>query len=287
MEIPESMHILTSSFRKNLRHSTPNMKLPIHSLSKLRLPLAILPCLLATSMVHAALLSAHIDNFIPISTDPSFFNPDLVSASNITNSPSGSAYTYSSASLFCLNPGLSGYAPGSTVVFNTMPYSSALYETGLTTPQQDQATAYTHWLVDNYYNGWVMNPGAISNTLRQDRAQAFENVLREITVDWHGSNSDLNGYAGSNDFRFLTMSDPTVATDLLGYVLASGVSSSYRSSSYYIDTYQYAANPASPGGGGAGQGQNMLAVAPAPVPEPSGAFLLVLTGTMIRLRRKR
>lgn len=114
---------------------------------------------------------------------------------------------------------------------------------------------------------------------------AFENVLREISVDWAGTSSSLGGSTGNNQFWLLTMSDYSVADNLLASVLASGVSSSYRSTSYSIETLQNLENPASAGGGTAGQGQNMLMVAA--IPEPGSALLLSMVAIAWGRRRQR
>ena len=240
---------------------------------------------LTLSATQAESVTLHVDQYVPISTNPNFFNADMVETSGITFSGTPNTYIYDSGSMFCMNPGLSSYSPGGDYTFNIIDVAASLHHLSLTAPEQSQANAYVHWMVDNFYDSWVVNPGAISNSLRQDRAQAFENVLREIMVDWSGTNSSLNGSGGNNVFAFLTMADYTVATDLLTAVVNSGVSSSYTSSNYFVDYYQYAANPASPGGGQAGQGQNMLMIAS--VPEPTSMVILLTVGLSLSAQRRR
>ena len=233
----------------------------------------------------ATTISLHVDDYLPISSDPNFFSPDMVSTSKISLFGTSNPYTYTSGDMFCLNPGLGAYSPGSDANFTVISTQSALHHLSLSSTEQDQAVAYMHWLVDNYYDSYIRNVGAISNSLRQDRAMAFENVLREISVDWAGTSSSLGGSTGNNQFWLLTMSDYSVADNLLASVLASGVSSSYRSTSYSIETLQNLENPASAGGGTAGQGQNMLMVAA--IPEPGSALLLSMVAIAWGRRRQR
>lgn len=233
----------------------------------------------------ATTVSLHVDDYIPISSNPSFFSPDMVSTSKISLFGTSNPYTYTSGDMFCLSPGLGAYSPGSDANFNIISTQSSLHHLSLSSTEQDQAVAYMHWLVDNYYDSYIRNVGAISNSLRQDRAMAFENVLREISVDWAGTSASLGGSTGNNQFWLLTMSDYSVADNLLASVLSSGVSSSYRSTSYSIETLQNLENPASAGGGSPGQGQNMLMVAA--IPEPGSALLISMLATAWGQRRQR
>lgn len=253
-----------------------------------RFLISLAPALLFSILESASAqtsVTLHVDSYVPISSNPAFFNADMVRTSGIVNFGTSTPYTYTQGSMFCLSPGLSSYSPGTNANFNIISAGDALQNLSLTVPQENQAAGYVNWLVDNYYDSYISNPGAISNTLRQDRAQAFENVLREIMVDWNGTNGSLGGNSGGYIFSLLTMTDYSVADSLLASVISSGAPSSYTASNYKVDYYQSKDFPASPGAGIAGQAQNMLMIAP--IPEPSGCLALGLLGSSVILRRGR
>lgn len=255
-----------------------------------RNPLAgrIMACCLGPAfagLVHGQDLTLTVQSYLPVSSDPQFLSENMLLVGNIVHYRTTTPYYYTAGAVFCLQHELSAYQIGQRYNFDVQNAGQILHNLTVTTAQANQADAYVNWLVQNYYDGWIVNPGPISNTLREDRATAFQSVLREIVSDWNGATNSLNGNAGSFQFSMIAMTEYSVAEELLAAVINSGVQAGFRASSYRVEYFRSSDFPASPGPGNPDEAQNLLFVSP--IPEPTSLALTAAGLAGLAVRRKR
>lgn len=234
---------------------------------------------------HAQDLTLTVQDYLPVSSDPQFLSENMLLVGKIVHYRTTTPYHYTAGAVFCLQHELSAYQIGQRYNFDVQNAGEILHDLTVTSAQANQADAYVNWLVQNYYDGWIVNPGPISNTLREDRATAFQSVLREIVSDWNGATNSLNGNSGSFQFSMIAMTEYSVADELLAAVINSGVQAGFTSSSYHIEYFRSSDYPASPGPGNPDEAQNLLFVAP--IPEPTSSALAAAGLAVLAMRRKR